>query len=546
MEPSPNQGLLLDSLVVAREVDSGATQVFDGRFVRKCKNPVADKLMFELVKSDDPYGFRLLLMAKDLQDGVREAISIQALDQRTEMQFGLAIESQKAILSVKRRLTCELLIYYSQAYPCLYGSALSHGYGKKYNRLIKWKFVEANVVAYYWTSLVIFEDDCKLLLMDEGDIFGIITLDRERARSITIAKTIVVMRKMPLKPKGIHISGDITKVSTLPASTRILESTKKDKEGVVSAITPWNFPLAVITRKVGSALVCGCTVIVKPSELTPLTALAAVELALQTGIPPGVLNMVMWNASDISDALLASPHVRKIIYTDSTAVGKRLMKGVVGTVRSIPLKLGGNATCIIFDDADLDVAVKGVLAAKFRNSGQTCVCANKVIVQEGIYERFAVAFSKAVKNLQVGDGFIEGVVQGQLINEDVLQKVESFLQDALSKGAKVILRRKRHSLGMTFYEPTIVTDVKTGMLLAREEVFGPMAPLLWFKIEEENIRIANDTDAGLDAYIFTNNVQWTWRVSEALEYGLVGVFNFEEFSFQRIYATPIKRGIKVA
>ncbi|KAL4335884.1 hypothetical protein GQ457_07G014880 [Hibiscus cannabinus] len=382
--------------------------------------------------------------------------------------------------------------------------------------------------------------------MDEGDIFGIITLDRERARSITIAKTIVVMRKMPLKLKGIHISGDITKVSTLPASTRILESTKKDKEGVVSAITPWNFPLTVITRKVGSALVCGCTVIVKPSELTPLTALAAVELALQTGIPPGVLNMVMGNASDISDALLASPHVRKIIYTDSTAVGKRLMKGAVGTVRSIPLKLGGNATCIIFDDADLDVAVKGVLAAKFRNSGQTCVCANKVIVQECIYERFAVAFSKAVKNLQVGDGFIEGVVQGQLINEDVLQKVESFLQDALSKGAKVILRRKRHSLGMTFYEPTIVTDVKTGMLLAREEVFGPMAPLLWFKIEEENIRIANDTDAGLDAYIFTNNVQWTWRVSEALEYGLVGVFNFEECSFQRIYATPIKRGIKVA
>ncbi|KAK8594214.1 hypothetical protein V6N13_126023 [Hibiscus sabdariffa] len=341
--------------------------------------------------------------------------------------------------------------------------------------------------------------------MDEGDIFGIITLDRERARSITIAKTIVVMRKIPLKPKGIHISGDTTKVSTLHASTRILESKKKDKEGVVSAITPWNFPLIVITRKVGSALACSCTVIVKPSELTPLTALAAVELALQAGIPPGVLNVVMGNASDIGDALLASPQVRKIIYTGSTTVGKRLMKGATGIVRIIPLELGGNSPCIVFDDADLDVAVKGVLAAKFRNSGQTCVCANRVIVQEGIYERFVVAFSKAFKNLQVGDGFIEAVVQCRLINEAVVQKVESFLQDALSKGAKVILGGKRHSLGMTFYKPTIVTDVKTGMLLAREEVFGPMAPLLWFKTEEENICIANDTDVGLDAYIFTNN-----------------------------------------
>ncbi|OMP00166.1 Succinate semialdehyde dehydrogenase [Corchorus capsularis] len=297
----------------------------------------------------------------------------------------------------------------------------------------------------------------------------------------------------------------------------------KQPVGVVGAITPWNFPLAMITRKVGPALACGCTVVVKPSELTPLTALAAAELALQAGIPPGVLNVVMGNAPEIGDALLSSSQVRKITFTGSTAVGKKLMAGAAGTVKRLSLELGGNAPCIVFDDADLDVAVKGTLAAKFRNSGQTCVCANRVLVQDGIYEKFAEAFSKAVQNLQVGDGFTEGVVQGPLINEAAVQKVESFVQDAISKGAKVILGGKRHSLGMTFYEPTVVTDVRSEMLLAREEVFGPVAPLLRFKTEDEAIHIANDTNAGLAAYIFTNNVQRTWRVSEALEYGLVGV-----------------------
>ncbi|GKV29495.1 hypothetical protein SLEP1_g38421 [Rubroshorea leprosula] len=286
----------------------------------------------------------------------------------------------------------------------------------------------------------------------------------------------------------------------------------KQPVGVVGAIAPWNFPLAMITRKVGPALACGCTVIIKPSELTPLTALAAAELALQAGIPQGVVNVVMGNAPDIGDALLASTQVRKITFTGSTAVGKKLMAGAAGTVKRVSLELGGNAPCIVFDDADLDVAVKGTLAAKFRNSGQTCVCANRILVQEGIYEKFADAFSKAVQNLQVGDGFTEGVVQGPLINEAAVQK-----------GAKVLLGGKRHSLGFTFYEPTVVTDVKNEMLIAKEEVFGPVAPLLQFKTEEEAIHIANDTNAGLAAYIFTNNVQRTWRVSEALEYGLVGV-----------------------
>ncbi|KAM7526922.1 hypothetical protein LguiA_016824 [Lonicera macranthoides] len=297
----------------------------------------------------------------------------------------------------------------------------------------------------------------------------------------------------------------------------------KQPVGVVGAITPWNFPLAMITRKVGPALASGCTVVIKPSELTPLTALAAAELSLQAGIPPGVVNVVMGNASDIGDALSASPQVRKITFTGSTAVGKKLMAGAAGTVKKVSLELGGNAPCIIFDDADLEVALKGTLATKFRNSGQTCVCANRILVQEGIYEKFVEAFSNAVQNLKVGDGFGEGVAQGPLISEAAVEKVESFVQDAISKGAKVLLGGKRHSLGMTFYEPTLITDVKNEMLISREEVFGPVAPIIRFKTEQDAIRISNDTNAGLAAYIFTTNIQRSWRVTEALEYGIVGI-----------------------
>lgn len=297
----------------------------------------------------------------------------------------------------------------------------------------------------------------------------------------------------------------------------------KQPVGVVGVITPWNFPLAMITRKIGPALACGCTVVIKPSELTPLTALAAAELSIKAGIPPGVVNVVMGNAPEIGDALLSSPQVRKITFTGSTAVGKKLMAGSAETVKKVSLELGGNAPCIIFDDADLEVALKGTLASKFRNSGQTCVCANRVLVQEGIYNKFADALSGAVQNMKVGDGFGEGVVQGPLINEAAVKKVESLIQDAISKGAKVLLGGKRHSFGMTFYEPTVITDVKSEMLISREEVFGPVAPLLKFKTEEEAISMANDTNAGLAAYIFTTNVQRSWRVSEALEYGIVGV-----------------------
>ncbi|XXG77056.1 hypothetical protein AAC387_Pa08g1291 [Persea americana] len=316
-----------------------------------------------------------------------------------------------------------------------------------------------------------------------------------------------------------RVYGDIIPTTLLDRRLFVL----KQPVGVVGAITPWNFPLAMITRKVGPALACGCTVVIKPSELTPLTALAAAELSLQAGIPPGVVNVVMGVAADIGDTLLASSQVRKITFTGSTAVGKKLMAGSAGTVKKVSLELGGNAPCIVFDDADLDVAVKGTLAAKFRNSGQTCVCANRIIVQEGIYEKFTRAFATAVQNLEVGDGLIEGVSQGPLINESAVQKVESLIQDAASKGAKVLLGGKRHSLGMTFYEPTVLTDVQSEMLISREEAFGPVAPLLRFKTEDEAIRIANDTNAGLAAYVFTTNIARSWRVSEALEYGLVGI-----------------------
>ncbi|KAL6520420.1 Succinate-semialdehyde dehydrogenase, mitochondrial, partial [Orobanche hederae] len=278
----------------------------------------------------------------------------------------------------------------------------------------------------------------------------------------------------------------------------------KQPVGVVGAITPWNFPLAMITRKVAPALACGCTVVIKPSELTPLTALAAAELSIQAGIPPGAVNVVMGNAREIGETLLASPQVRKITFTGSTAVGKKLMAGAAETVKKVSLELGGNAPCIVFDDADLDVALKG-----------TC-----------IYEKFARAFSNAVESMKVGDGFGEGVVQGPLINDAAVHKVESLLQDAISKsvpGAKVLIGGKRHNLGMTFYEPTVITEVKSEMLISREEVFGPVAPLLKFKTEEEAIHMANDTNAGLAAYIFTTNIQRSWRVAESLEYGLVGV-----------------------
>ena len=297
----------------------------------------------------------------------------------------------------------------------------------------------------------------------------------------------------------------------------------KQPLGVVGAITPWNFPLAMITRKISPALAAGCTVVVKPAPETPLSALALAELAMRAGVPPGVLNVVTGDAPAIGGELTSNPAVRMITFTGSTEVGKLLMRQCAGTVKKIALELGGNAPFIVFEDADLDAAVQGALASKYRNSGQTCVCANRVLVQEGIYDRFAEKLASEVIKLKVGEGTEAGVMQGPLINEAALAKVEAHVKDAVAQGARVLAGGKRHSLGGTFYEPTVLSDVTTKMRLAQEETFGPVAPLFRFRDESEAITIANGTPFGLAAYFYTRDLARAWRVAEALEYGMVGV-----------------------
>ncbi len=293
--------------------------------------------------------------------------------------------------------------------------------------------------------------------------------------------------------------------------------------GVVGAITPWNFPFAMITRKVCPALAAGCTVVVKPAPDTPLTALALAALAQEAGIPAGVLNAVTGDAEAIGKELTSNPLVRAITFTGSTRVGKILMEQSASTVKKVSLELGGNAPFIVFDDADLDKAVDGAIASKFRNMGQTCVCANRILVQDGIYETFAAKLADSVARMKVGPGNEEGVVQGPLINEAGLKKVEAHVADALAKGAKALTGGKRHALGHTFFEPTVLIDANSGMRLAAEETFGPVAPLFRFKDEEEAIRFANSTPYGLAAYFYSRDVGRVWRVTEKLEFGIVGV-----------------------
>lgn len=298
----------------------------------------------------------------------------------------------------------------------------------------------------------------------------------------------------------------------------------KQPIGVVGAITPWNFPSAMITRKVSPALAAGCTVVVKPAEDTPLSALALAELAQRAGVPKGVLNVV--TAKDpvpVGRALTESPLVRMITFTGSTAVGKILMQQAARTVKRVGMELGGNAPFIVFEDADLDRAVAGALASKFRNAGQTCVCANRILVQDGVYDVFTDKLTAAVKKLKVGAGTEAEVTVGPLINQDALKKVEEHVADAVAQGAKVVVGGKPSPLGGTFYEPTVLSGVTPKMLVSREETFGPVAPLFRFTTEEEAVRMANDTPFGLAAYFFTRDLGRCWRVAEALEYGIVGV-----------------------
>ncbi len=322
--------------------------------------------------------------------------------------------------------------------------------------------------------------------------------------------------------EGKRIYGDVI---PSPAADRRLVVLKQPI-GVCAAITPWNFPNAMITRKVAPALAAGCTVVVKPAEQTPLSALALAELAQRAGFPPGVFNVLTGSAAAapvIGAELTSNPIVRKLSFTGSTEIGRLLMAQCAPTVKKVSLELGGNAPFIVFDDADLDAAVEGAMISKYRNAGQTCVCANRLLIQDGIYDAFAARLADKVRMLKVGAGSESGVSQGPLIDAAALAKVEALVADAVSKGARVLVGGMRHERGGTFYQPTVLADVTAAMRCAREEIFGPVAPLFRFKDEAEAIALANATEYGLAGYFYARDLGRVWRVAEALEYGIVGV-----------------------
>jgi succinate-semialdehyde dehydrogenase/glutarate-semialdehyde dehydrogenase len=319
--------------------------------------------------------------------------------------------------------------------------------------------------------------------------------------------------------EGKRVYGEI--IPTFRADARLM--VLRQPVGVAAAITPWNFPAAMITRKLGPALAAGCTFVCKPAPQTPFSALALAELGARAGLPAGVLNVVTGDAEAIGGGFTGDPRVRKLSFTGSTAVGKKLLAQCADTVKKVSLELGGNAPFIVFDDADLDAAVQGAMASKYRNTGQTCVCANRLFVQAGVYEEFAARLVKAVAGLRVGDGLAGPTDQGPLIDARALAKVEAHVADAVDQGARIASGGRRHALGGNFYEPTVLLDVTPGMRVAREETFGPVAPLIRFTDEAEAVSMANDTAAGLAAYFYTRDLARSWRVQEALEYGLVGV-----------------------
>jgi len=297
----------------------------------------------------------------------------------------------------------------------------------------------------------------------------------------------------------------------------------KQPIGVTAAITPWNFPAAMITRKAGPALAAGCTMVVKPAAQTPYSALALAELALRAGIPAGVFSVVTGSAGEVGGELTGNPIVRKLSFTGSTEVGRQLMAECAKDIKKVSLELGGNAPFIVFDDADLDKAVQGALISKYRNNGQTCVCANRLYVQDGVYDAFIDKLKTAVAALKVGDGLDDGVTTGPLIDHRAVAKVREHIDDALAKGARVVLGGKAHALGGNFFEPTILADVPNNALVARDETFGPLAPVFRFQDEQEVIALANDTEFGLASYFYANDLSRVFRVAEALEYGMVGI-----------------------
>jgi succinate-semialdehyde dehydrogenase/glutarate-semialdehyde dehydrogenase len=359
------------------------------------------------------------------------------------------------------------------------------------------------------------------LMLDNADDLALI-LTTEQGKPLAEAKGEIQYAASFLEwfaEEGKRVNGDTIPT---PASDKRIVVTK-EPVGVCAAITPWNFPAAMITRKVGPALAAGCPIIVKPAEATPLSALALAVLAERAGVPRGVFNVVTGEPKAIGAELTGNPVVRKLSFTGSTPVGRLLMAQCAPTVKKVSLELGGNAPFIVFDDADLDAAVAGAIASKYRNSGQTCVCTNRFYVHDKVYDAFAEKLRVAVEQLKVGLGTEDGVTQGPLINEAAVLKVESHIEDALAQGARIVTGGRRHALGHGFFEPTVLAGVTPAMKVSRDETFGPLAALLRFSSDEEVIRLANDTEFGLASYFYSRDIGRVWRVAEALEYGMVGI-----------------------
>nr|WP_281249669.1 NADP-dependent succinate-semialdehyde dehydrogenase [Geothermobacter hydrogeniphilus] len=359
------------------------------------------------------------------------------------------------------------------------------------------------------------------LMIEHQDDLGVL-MTAEQGKPLAEAKGEIVYAASFLEwfaEEARRIYGDIIPAHQQDKRLLVL----KQPIGVCAAITPWNFPSAMITRKAGAALAAGCTMVVKPASATPFSALALAELGERAGIPAGVLNVVTGSAGAIGGELTGNPLVRKLTFTGSTEIGKMLMQQCAATMKKVSMELGGNAPFIVFDDADLDAAVEGAIISKYRNTGQTCVCTNRFLVQAGVYDAFAEKLAAAVKKLKVGDGLKGEVQQGPLIDMGAVEKVEEHIEDAVSKGARIVTGGRRHALGGSFFEPTVLADITSDMKVAREETFGPVAPLFKFDTEEEAIQMANDTEFGLASYFYTRDLARAWRVGEALEYGMVGL-----------------------
>ena len=378
----------------------------------------------------------------------------------------------------------------------------------------QWKVLTANarsIILKRWYDLIILhhEDLAQILTAEQGK-----PLSEARGEVLYGASFIEWFAEEAKRVYG----------ETIPATMNDRKLLViKQPIGVTAAITPWNFPIAMITRKAAPALAAGCSMIIKPAEQTPLSAIALAVLAEEAGVPAGVLQVITGNAREIGAALCESPLVTKLSFTGSTEVGRILMRQCADTIKKLSLELGGNAPFIVFDDADLDAAVEGAMISKFRNAGQTCVCANRLFVQDGVFDAFAKKLAKKVATLKVGDGTLDGVTQGPLIDNVAIEKVESHIADALSKGATLLQGGKRHAQGGTFYEPTVLADVSAQALIFKDETFGPVAPLFRFKTDDEVIALANDTEFGLASYFYSRDIGRIWRVAEALEYGMVGI-----------------------